>query len=77
MARAAAVFGGDAAANELPETFVVARNGILKVPICVFTRIIRRATHYAAVVRHFQTEKCSGVRIEFEKKKKKSPESLW
>ena len=61
MTRAAAVFGGDAAADELPETFVVARNGILKVPIRVFTRIIRRAAHYGAVVRHNQTETDSGI----------------
>ena len=69
MARAAAVLGGDAAADEFPKTVVIARNCILKVPIRVFTRITRRATHYAVVVRHFQTEKCSGVRIETRKKK--------
>ena len=80
MTRAAAVFGGDAAADEFPKTVVIARNCILKVPIRVFTRIIRRATHYAAVVRHFQTEKCSGVRIETRKKKEsvqKSEVAMW
>ena len=67
--RATSIFGSDAAAYELPKTSVIPRNFIFKVPVCVVVRVARNAAHYGAVVRHYQTKKKAGVRIESAKKK--------